>query len=436
MRQVRSNPTDPLAIVFRIAFVTGLGICFFFFGMATVYYKTFPYGMVLDAGRAAKTLGFFLFQPSEHAAFRSSAETGVQRHDPAQAFEGATLFTPHASRAFLIDMQGKVLHEWGVPFSAIWNETADVADPVPDDQVYWRDVELFPNGDLLVVLHASGDHTPYGYGLAKINKDSEVLWSYLGHVHHDVEVGEDGRVYAISQHIQEQSIDGLPELDPPILEETIVVLTPDGEKIKEVSVFEAVAKTPFRSTMRVAETDDYTGDYFHVNDVEPIGTATAQEWPFAEAGQVLVSIRDLNALAVMDLDDEAVVWLARGPWVLQHDSDILEDSKIMLFDNLGDFANGGRSRVLEFDPVTYEVTRRYGSTAEEQLFSPWAGSQQQLPNGNVLITEATKGRLVEVTPQGDVVWEYFSEMAEDGYAMHFMEAKRFARDELEFDLQH
>lgn len=435
MRQDPSSSTDPLTIVFRIVFVVSLAIVFFFLGMATVHYRTFPYGVVLDAGRAAKALGFFVFEPSENAAFRSSGETGVQRHDPAQAFEGATLFTPHASSAFLIDMQGKVLHEWGLPFSAIWNETADVVNPVPDDQAYWRDVELFPNGDLLVVFHGS-DQTPYGYGLAKINKDSEVLWSYLGHVHHDVAVGEDGRVYTISQHIQQQSIDGLPELDPPILEETIVVFSPEGEKIKEVSVFEAIAKTPFRSAMKVAETDNYTGDYFHVNDVEPIGADPAQEWPFAEEGQLLVSIRDLSALAVIDLDDETVVWFARGPWLLQHDSDILEGGKVMLFDNVGDFANGGRSRVLEFDPVTYEVAWRYGSTAEEEFFSPWAGSQQSLPNGNVLITEATKGRLIEVTPQGDVVWEYFSEAAEDGYATHFMEAKRFAREELEFDLQH
>jgi hypothetical protein len=89
----------------------------------------------------------------------------------------------------------------------------------------------------------------------------------------------------------------------------------------------------------------------------------------------------------------------------------------MLFDKLGNFANGGRSRVLEFDPVTYEIASQYESTAEDELFSSWTGSQKLLSNGNILITEATKGRLVQVTRQGDVVWEYFSDTSEDGDAM-------------------
>ena len=33
-------------------------------------------------------------------------------------------------------------------------------------------------------------------------------------------------------------------------------------------------------------------------------------------------------------------------------------------------------------------------------------SQERLPNGNTLITEADGGRLFEVTPEGEVVWDY------------------------------
>ncbi|NJR76693.1 MAG: hypothetical protein HC773_30360, partial [Scytonema sp. CRU_2_7] len=44
-----------------------------------------------------------------------------------------------------------------------------------------------PNGDLLVIYEGVGD-TPWGYGLAKFDRDSNVVWKYLEQVHHDVEV--------------------------------------------------------------------------------------------------------------------------------------------------------------------------------------------------------------------------------------------------------
>jgi hypothetical protein len=36
------------------------------------------------------------------------------------------------------------------------------------------------------------------------------------------------------------------------------------------------------------------------------------------------------------------------------------------------------------------------------------GAQQRLPNGNTLITESEAGRLLEVTADGEVVWEYIN----------------------------
>ena len=40
------------------------------------------------------------------------------------------------------------------------------------------------------------------------------------------------------------------------------------------------------------------------------------------------------------------------------------------------------------------------------FFSPRISNAERLPNGNTLINEGTFGRFFEVTPQGDVVWEF------------------------------
>ena len=39
------------------------------------------------------------------------------------------------------------------------------------------------------VYVAAGD-SPWGYGLVRIDKDSQLVWKYLGQTHHDVDIGD------------------------------------------------------------------------------------------------------------------------------------------------------------------------------------------------------------------------------------------------------
>jgi outer membrane protein assembly factor BamB len=62
--------------------------------------------------------------------------------------------------------------------------------------------------------------------------------------------------------------------------------------------------------------------------------------------------------------------------------------------------------VIEFDPATYEIVWSYTGDAEHALESRLRSDQERLANGNTLITESDGGRLLEVTPTGEIVWEY------------------------------
>jgi hypothetical protein len=135
----------------------------------------------------------------------------------------------------------------------------------------------------------------------------------------------------------------------------------------------------------------------------------------------------------MDLATGKIVWLVNGSWFRQHDPDIT-DGKIMLFDNRGDFARGARSRVLEFDPVTQEVTWQAAVGEGYDLYSGWGASQQPLANGNVLINEAVSARLLELTRDGTLVWEFFAAGRDESgqFAAPILEAKRYAPEDLQF----
>jgi outer membrane protein assembly factor BamB len=97
----------------------------------------------------------------------------------------------------------------------------------------------------------------------------------------------------------------------------------------------------------------------------------------------------------------AAAW--RGPWRAQHQPVPLASGKILLFDNKG-AATG--SRVVEFDPANGELSWVFPGVAQEALSSPEAGSCQRLQNGNTLITESEMARALEITPEGQVVWEF------------------------------
>jgi hypothetical protein len=111
----------------------------------------------------------------------------------------------------------------------------------------------------------------------------------------------------------------------------------------------------------------------------------------------------------MDVDSEEIVWAQHGAWRSQHDPDVLPNGNIMIFDNLGNFGKeGGRSRVIEVNPATTGIVWQYGGIEGEFLHSIIRSAQHPLPNGNVLITESDGARLLEVTRDGDIVWEYIN----------------------------
>jgi hypothetical protein len=398
-------------------------------GAWVVLAKVFPYPWLADAYEG----GSALFEKETayldplKTDFWKPARTdarGVVRYDQAKTQDGLTLYTSgHEARAYLVSMDGEVVHEWYLPFSEVWDQSSPISDPQPDAYIYWRKAHVYPNGDLLAVYVAAGD-SPWGYGLVKIDKDSRLIWKYLGQTHHDLDVGEDGRIYLLTHEFRQNTYQDFPQLAVPRIDDFVVVLSPDGAVQKKVPVAESLINSAYaRLLTRVVW---YTkGDYLHTNGIDVVEPEDAAALPFAKPGQVLLSLREIDTIGLLDLDQEKIVWAVRGPWLAQHDPDILPSGHILLFDNLGKFLDangagaegrGGRSRVLEFDPTTMQIAWQYGGTAEEPFESDVRASQQRLANGNTLITEETGGRILEVTPDQQIVWEFVNPVRAEGRA--------------------
>ena len=109
-----------------------------------------------------------------------------------------------------------------------------------------------------------------------------------------------------------------------------------------------------------------------------------------------------------------------GMWRRQHYPKLLDNGNVLIFDNQGHLGEGGASRVLELDPTTQRVVWSYTGDADNLFDSDRWGAQQRLANGNTLIVESTNGRAFEVTPAGEVVWDYRSPMRSGEHAEYVL----------------
>ncbi len=387
----------------------------FIAGSVTTMSDLGPARVVENAYRAGAALYSKVTQYSDPLQFdlwrpARTEQRGVTVYDPAQAQNGLTLYTSgHDQKARLIDMNGRVVHEWGVPFSQIWDKTAAVKAPQPDSHVYIEKTHLYPNGDLLALYVAVGD-TPWGYGLVKFDKDSNVIWKYLAHVHHDLSVAPDGRIYVLTQEIGQDDITQYPHLRAPRIDDFVTILSPDGKELKKIRMLDVMLRSPYA---RLLDTVPWyiqkgAGDYLHTNSIEVLDGKSAGKLPAATAGRLLLSFREIGTIAILDPVTEEIVWATRGPWLRQHDPDLLANGNILLFDNQGNVGPGGITRVIEIDPRTQEIVWTYAGTPEEPFESEVRSSEVRLPNGNTLITESDGGRLFEVTKPGRIVWNYIN----------------------------
>lgn len=81
---------------------------------------------------------------------------------------------------------------------------------------------------------------------------------------------------------------------------------------------------------------------------------------------------------------------------------------------------------MAIDPRTGAVTTLYGDDPNHVMYTATQSDQQILANGNLLMAEAEAGRIIEVTPAGEVVWEYINRYS-DTEVLRVSDATKYPR---------
>ena len=126
-------------------------------------------------------------------------------------------------------------------------------------------------------------------------------------------------------------------------------------------------------------------------------------------GDLLVSYRLTSTVGIVDRQTGAFKW-KWGPGELyqQHHPTWLDSGRVLIFDNGSHRRGASHSRIVEVDPETNEIHWQYLGAPAISFYSYNISSAERQPNGNTLICEGAPGRMFEVTPSGEVVWEYIN----------------------------
>lgn len=322
---------------------------------------------------------------------------GLTAHDPAKAWQGYTLYTPMYGdgTVYLLDMEGNAAHTWKLPYR-------------PGDYGY-----ILPNGNLFYLGQTPDgpeDQMFLGWQLfsggilMEVDWDGNVVWEHRDAAHHHDgrRTPDGGAVYLTIEQMPEDLAakvqGGLPgsEHHGRMWADRIREIDKEGNVTWEWHAHEHL--DPATDVILPADLRD---EWSHGNTIVPL-----------DNGDVMVSFRNPSVVARIDRKSGDFVWKITRPTLsVQHDPSMLENGNVLVYNN------GSRrediplifSSVLEIEPSSGKVVWEYrDASAMVSFFSSYISGAQRLPNGNTLITEGLPGRIFEVTPEREIVWEYIN----------------------------
>jgi Arylsulfotransferase (ASST) len=322
----------------------------------------------------------------------------------------------------LIRRDGTVVNEWRLRAHEIFADVGFFRDvPMTDWNAITHGTLITPEGDIVFSFESGG--------MARLDRCGKVKWTSTEVSHHSPNWMADGGIVVSGGRYVDRPNSEIPwPFRGPYWEDLVTKYDADGRQTLAMPLTQLFIDNGMQAWLSsTGEFRTRVNGEFHLNEVEELSPELAPEFPMFQAGDLLLSLRNRNMILVTDAEAKRIKWWKVGPFIRQHDPDFNPGGRITVFDNHSDDSpegeHGGGSRIWEIDPATGAARTLYGGRDGQRLYSPERGTQQMQPSGNILITEAQQGRAFEVTPGGEVVWEYVNRWDADRVAwIHDAEA--------------
>jgi len=216
-----------------------------------------------------------------------------------------------------------------------------------------------------------------GY-IYKIDKNSKLLWKSKKLAHHSVELDENENIWTCSMDVLNETSNKLDYRDDAVLcldqngnEKYFMSLT---EIFQENDIFKKVIEaTPVHK-------NEAGSDPYHLNDIQPV-KVNGTYW---KKGDIFISLRHKSLIALYRPESDKIIWLQQGPWSMQHDVNIENDSVISFFNNNVSFINNKINTTSKLSKYNFK-NNSVKFFADNIFSSKTEGRQTRLPNGDILV---------------------------------------------------
>lgn len=412
-----------------LLFVLTLTGSSYLYGVMSNRFNLFPNNLVNVVYKQLQEIKNMLFLYDLWIYTKKTNQQPVYDH-PDKTQPGLTKLTGYGNDGVLItklvNQKGETVHEWNVDWFVVWPDATHLPDqdlPQARPGTTIHGAVVTPEGGLI-----------YNYekmGLVHLDVCSNIVWRLPRMTHHSLFLDEERNLWVPDLHKHLEEVKSWPNHEAPFREFRVLKVSLQGEVLEEFSLMDVLQSNGLQGLFYMQTAGKYdisaTGDTLHLNDIE-IFPSTMSPGVFAP-GDIMVSLRNLNAVIVFSPEDKKVKYTSIGKYVRQHDPDFIDGNSFSVFDNnnLKDLVPEPYSRIMIESAVDGSVKEYYAGAPGKRFFTKVFGKHQWLDNGNLLITGAMEGRAIEVDQQKNIVWQHYNTVS-DEYIGSITEAERLPQE--------
>jgi hypothetical protein len=247
--------------------------------------------------------------------------------------------------------------------------------------------------------------------LVKIDFNSNVVWVNDENMfHHSTNLDDEENIYVPSQYKPYSKLVseyvGLNNATEKYnyADDAINILDKTGKILFSKSVTEILIEHGYLN--RIFSQQSHKTDPIHLNDIQPV----LKDTKYFKKGDVFLSLRNLSMIILYRPSTNKIIKIIEGEFYNQHDVDILDESRISIYNN-NVFLNYKNERIVKnneiviYDFETNSFSKKFEKTfIENEINSHSHGLVDFLQDGSAIVEDRMNGRIFYLSSEGEVIW--------------------------------
>jgi outer membrane protein assembly factor BamB len=306
---------------------------------------------------------------------------------------------------------GEVIAKWIPDWSYIYRHTTEHRFASKGNLKAYRAIHplLLSDGSLIFNTGGSLVRLPLC--------SSEPSWVLDYPYHHSIELSPTGNsvwVPSVTEFFATES----PTLKDMLRDDSLAEVSLDGLVLQNLSFSKILVENNMAGHMLGSAGFIFNFDPLHINQI----TSALSNGPYWQRGDQLVSLRNTSTVYLYRPTTGKIIWHQQGPWINQHSAHFYGNHEIAVFGNnvYGDkllspfIYKEGHNEIYLYNFKTAQANKlQSGTLGIVKPKTVTQGRLRVLEDKSIFIEETNNGRLLKLSPSGELMWSYINTYDKD-----------------------